>query len=338
MFEGVSSGVRLSLNRGFSAPIILAYDEADYPFLMRYETDGFARYEASQRLAQRVLLEDSACRGDYLDAFVAVLEDERIPSMLKAQLLSLPSDIALIQAQNVMDIEAVASAKKALEEAILARCEETMRLYYERLHDPKNSAIDADSMGKRALANLLLGYLCSGAHEGALALCSVQCEQSVSMTDRLAALGLLEQHAPAIAEPFLSEFYESYHDDMLVMSKYFALIASADRDGVLDRVIALQNDPVYDVKVPNLVRALLGSFSRNLRRFHTQEGYAFIAGRIRTLDPINPMIAAGLAGAFKTYARMDERKKGWMLEAIGSVLAQKELSGNVREILQKTIA
>ncbi|MBN2895103.1 MAG: aminopeptidase N [Campylobacterales bacterium] len=337
VFEGVNDGVRLSLNRGFSAPIIVSYDAADYPFLMRYETDGFARYEASQRLAQRVLLEDSTCRGDYLDAFAAVLEDERIPSMLKAQLLLLPSDVALIQAQEVIDIEAVASAKKALEAAILERCEETMRLMYERLNEPKNSAIDATSMGKRALKNLLLGYLCGSAHEGALALCSVQCEESVSMTDRIAALALLEQHAPQIAEPFLSEFYETYHDDMLVMSKYFALIASTDRDGVLGRVIALQSDPVYDIKVPNLVRALLGSFSRNLRRFHTQEGYQFIAERISALDPINPMIAAGLAGAFKSYGRMDARKRGWMLESIEGVLYAQTLSGNVREILEKTV-
>ncbi len=336
-FYGVSEGSRLSLNRGFSAPILMQYAQADYPFLMRFEGDGFARFEASQRLAQRVLLEDPSLRNDYLDAFCAVLEDDTIPSMLKAQLLALPSDVALMQAQAVVDIEAIAGSKKALEAAIFERFEHTMRVRYEKLHDPKNSAIDAESMGKRALKNLLLGYLAASRHSGALALCSVQSEESVSMTDRIAALSLLEQFAPQIAEPFLSDFYETYHDDMLVMSKYLSLIASADREGVLERVIALQNDPVYDVKVPNLVRALLGSFGRNLRRFHTQDGYEFIAGRIMALDSINPMIAAGLSGAFKTYARMDAKRQVWMDGAIAPLLRLETLSKNTREILEKIV-
>ena len=166
-----------------------------------------------------------------------------------------------------------------------------------------------------------------------------QFKESVTMTDRIIALDLLENYAPLQAQKCLNEFYETYKNDTLVMNKYFSILSAADRDDVLDRVQSLQNDPMYNVKVPNLVRSLIGVFARNMRHFHakTGYGYSFVADKIIELDAINPMIAAGLSGAFKSYNRLDEEHEVLMRNELERILAVKSISKNVFEIVEKIL-
>ncbi len=339
-FRDIPQPPVVSVNRNFSAPFLIKQEPTDYAFLMRHETDGFIRYEASQQYATEVLfslMRGESITGNYLEAFGTVLRDGRMEPMLKSRILELPSDVQLAQMQTVMDIDAIARAKKALKSALFEQFGKEMTAQYEALHDPFSSELTPDHMGRRALKNLLLAYLVSSQKSDYITLAELQYEQSVTMTDRITALDLLENFAPLEAESFLNEFYESYHDDMLVMTKYFSILAAADREDVLDRVIALQNDPVYDEKVPNLVRSLLGVFARNLRHFHAAdgEGYRFIAEKIIALDRINPMIAAGLSGAFKSYDRLDAIRRDHMSNELKRIMSVEGLSKNVYEIVEK---
>jgi aminopeptidase N len=49
------------------------------------------------------------------------------------------------------------------------------------------------------------------------------------------------------------------------------------------------------------------------------------------------MIAAGLAGAFKTYNRMNARSRLQMKAALESILTHESISKNVYEIVEKTL-
>ena len=71
--------------------------------------------------------------------------------------------------------------------------------------------------------------------------------------------------------------------------------------------------PAFDIKNPNRVRALIGAFSANHLRFHDarwRAAIALVGEVIRTLDPINPQVAARLAGAFETWRRYDPARAG----------------------------
>ena len=75
-FTGLSCRPVPSLLRGFSAPVVLEYDYADdeLAFLMAHDSDGFNRWDAGQRLHQRVLLArvsspDLPLPARYLEAF-----------------------------------------------------------------------------------------------------------------------------------------------------------------------------------------------------------------------------------------------------------------------------
>ena len=214
-----------------------------------------------------------------------------------------------------------------------------MEALYRRLHAPEDASIDAERMGARALKNVLLELMMEGNAEGAAGICRAQYRDSVTMTDRLAALALMEQHLPDASKAALQEFYDRYRRDTLVMNKYFAVCAGSEREGCLERVIALQEDPCFDMKVPNLVRALIGTFSRNHLHFHDKSGsgYRFVAERIVELDAINPQIASGLAGAFKLYKRLHPDNRAAMKTELEKILAVDGLSKNVYEIVEKIL-
>ncbi|MEA3521702.1 MAG: aminopeptidase N [Campylobacterota bacterium] len=342
-FKAVTAKPILSINRNFTAPIKVIYDNNNHSFLMRYDSDGFNRYEASQGFAMEVLFDFMAqkqgeCEA-YLDAFGAVLHDDKIDMMLKSQILELPSTTLIMQAQDIIDVDAIYEAKKNLKAMIYERFYDAMSTLYRTLHDPANRDINNFNMGKRALKNLLLNYLISSQKSDDIAYALLQYRQSATMTDRIIALDLLENYAPLQAESCLNEFYKKYKNDTLVMNKYFSILAAADRGDVLDRVHALQNDPVYDIKVPNLVRSLIGVFARNARHFHAKSGYgySFIADKIIELDKINPMIASGLSGAFKSYSKLDKLHKALMKGQLERILSEKTISKNVYEIVQKIL-
>ncbi|RLA72250.1 MAG: aminopeptidase N [Epsilonproteobacteria bacterium] len=337
VFENIAARPTVSLNRGYSAPVKLEYPEGDYSFLMRHDSDGFNRYEAAQSLAVKTMLDgDSA---EYKEAFGAVLADEGIELQLKAQLLELPSIHVVMQEQTPMDAKRAVDVHEQMIIVLAKRYKSEMLSLYEQLHDPKNSHLDAFSMGSRALKNRMLAFLMPLKDMKITEICVRQYYESATMTDRITALDLLENYAPDAAEGALHDFYQKYRDDTLVMNKYLSVLAASQREGTIDRVQALQNDPVYDVKVPNLVRALIGVFARNAKYFHARSGYgyAFIADKIIELDAINPQIASGLSRAFKSYPKLNEYNKKLIKKELKRILEQQSISKNVYEIVEKIL-
>ncbi len=343
VFEGIDAMPRVSLNRNFTAPIKLRHDTADLPFLMMHESDGFNRYEAAQEFAVATLqrlMQGGGVDEAYVEAYGHLLEDERIDAMFKSQLLELPGMATLMLTREVIDVEAIASAQKTLKRALTARHGRTMAELYERWHDPADATIDAERMGARALKNTLLDLLMGGGDPERFApLCMAQYADSATMTDRQAALVQMEHHLPHASHMALKDFYERYRHDTLVMNKYFAICAGSEREGCLQRVMALQEDPCFDIRVPNLVRSLIGTFARNHLHFHERggSGYRFVADKIIELDALNPQIASGLAGAFKLYRRMHPDNRNAMKRELERILAVEGLSKNVYEIVEKIL-
>jgi aminopeptidase N len=342
VFENITQACHLSFNRNYTAPIKLHVDALNNQFLMQYESDGFIRYEAAQEEALKSIFErvdGNAVKQEYLQAFGALLHDRDIDLLFKAQLLEMPTLSTLMQERLPIDVKALHRAKEQLIQEIAQRYASEMRQLYATLHEPKNGQLDALSMGKRALKNRILTYLMRLENEDVMRLCERQYYDSVTMTDRFVALDLLENFAPQMAATALEHFYERYHNDSLTMNKYFVILASSQREGTLDRVIALQNDACFDIKVPNLVRSLFGVFARNHLYFHATDGhgYDFIADKIIALDCINPAIAAGLSGAFKQYKKMGEAEQKVMKKALEKIINIENLSKNVYEIINKIL-
>jgi len=341
-FSAISSAPKLSLNRHFSAPVIIECDEIDYPFLMAHDRDGFVRFEAANRFAIETLeamMESAVVNERYIESYGALLSDSTMDPMFKSQVLELPSITTMMQRQETIDVDAIVKAQEKLKQVLAARYYEELLAGINGLYAPSNTDIDGLSIGKRALKNRLLGILMSLGDESIHRLCVSHYYESLSMSERIAALDLLENYAPELAQAPLEDFYTRYRDQTLVMNKYFTVLASSRRVGTLERVITLQDDPAYDVKVPNLVRSLIGSFARNPVAFYdpSGKGFKFVADKVIQIDALNPQIASGLAGAFKNYGKLSTLQKMQMASELERIKNHEGISNNVYEIVEKIL-
>ncbi|MEA3330213.1 MAG: aminopeptidase N [Campylobacterota bacterium] len=341
IFEGLASKPYLSINRDFSAPIIINRSAKEYAFLMKHDNNSFVKYESAQNFAIETLEEIMACGNideEFLKAYGYIL-DLDIERSYKALLLELPSVSTLMQRTEVIDFEPIYLAKERLQKELATIYREKLIELYNLNHFALNKEIDARSMGQRAIKNRCLRVLSSLESDEVITMVKKQYKESLTMTDRAVALGILENISNESAKFELTDFYEKYRDDTLVMNKYFSILAASDRDGTLKRVVELQKDEVYDEKVPNLVRSLIGAFARNYKHFHAKDGlgYRFVADKIIEIDKINAQMASGLAGAFKIYEKMNPTNKNLMEIELKRIVSTPSISKNVFEIISKIL-
>ena len=125
------------------------------------------------------------------------------------------------------------------------------------------------------------------------------------------------------------------------LDKWFALTAMSTLPATLDAVIGLLRHPGYDLRTPNRVRAVVGSFaSGNQVRFHSADGagYRFLADRILELESINPQVAARLMQPLTRWRRFDKNRQGLMINQLRRVAETSGLSKDVFEIASKGLA
>jgi aminopeptidase N len=341
VFENMPSKPYLSINRDFSAPIIIEQSVGESAFLMKHDTNPFTRYEATQKFAIETLEEIMACGNiddEFIDAYGYLL-DLDIELSYKALLLELPSVSTIMQRESEVDFEPIYMAKERLQKELASTYKDKLLELYSEFHIPKSDEIDSKSIAKRAIKNRCLRVLASLKSKEITLLAKEQYHNSKTMTDRVVALDILQNISDDESKVAFDDFYHKYKDDTLVMNKYFAILSSSLKEGTLQRVMELQNDEVYDEKVPNLVRSLIGSFARNYKHFHAKDGsgYKFIADKILEIDKINPQMASSLAGAFKIYKKLNPTNKELMKKELECVVSTQSLSKNTYEIVHKIL-
>lgn len=331
----------LSINRDFSAPIIIEQTNTSYPFLMKYDTNSFVRYESAQSFALETL--ESMMLGEgidlqYIESYGAILDSD-IDLSFKALLLELPTVSAIMQRQNVVDFEPIYKAKEDLQKYLASKYREKFLKLYESNNDLDSKDISSISMAKRALKNRALKMLSCIRNDEVSQLALEQYKNSQTMTDKITALDILENINEELAQVALKDFYQKYKSDTLVMNKYFSILSASHREGVLQRVIKLQEDEAYDAKVPNLVRSLIGVFARNYKYFHAKDGsgYKFVCDKVIEIDKINPQMSSALVSAFKVYKKLNKTNKSVMKVELERVISIESLSKNCFEIVNKIL-
>lgn len=337
----VDSKPILSINRDFSAPVIIEQEESNYPFLMKHDKNSFVKYESAQSFAVDTvesIMNGENINEEFVNSFGHILDSD-LDLSYKALLLELPTVSTIMQRKEVVDFEPIYEAKEKLALHLAKTFKNKLLKIYNENHNPKCKELDAKSMGERSIKNRCIKLLSSLESDEIVEIVNKQYNDSITMTDRVVALDILENISPKYAEVALAVFYDKYKDDTLVMNKYFSILSASHRDGTLDRVMALQNDDVYNELVPNLVRSLIGVFARNYKHFHSKDGYGykFVVDKIIDIDKINPQMASGLAGAFKIYEKMNPENKKVMKIELDRVVSTQSISKNVYEIVSKII-
>jgi aminopeptidase N len=344
-FDNVVETPLLSINRDFSAPIMVEAERGpdDLEHLAQSDTDPFARYEAMQELMMRALI--AGARGDAVDhdpvvrAVSATLKSNSLDPAFKAEAILLPSDTMLAQRVDIVDPDAIHAARDSLRPAIGTALSDNLLAIYGAGSAPGGDLSPA-AKGVRRLRGVALGYLSAADEAKAAALAKQQFDGADNMTDRQGALAVLASlDAPERAEA-LDAFYKRFHDDPLVLDKWFALQASAQRPETVDEVLKLAKHPDFSMTNPNRLRSLAGTFSGNHWAFHSADGrgYKFVAETIIAADKLNPQIAARMVPAFGRWRRFEPKRSAMMREALEGIAATPGLSKDVYEQVSKSLA
>jgi aminopeptidase N len=322
-FEGIEAAPVPSLLRNFSAPVKLRVerDRAELAFLMGCDSDPFNRWDAGQELAQGLLLEltaDAAAGRPlaldplFVEAFGRLLIDQNLDGSLRALALTLPSERLLGQEMEVIDVDALHSARQFAIAELARSHRAALEATYERCSAAAPYRIDRASIDRRRLEGAAL--------QAALAL--------------LVDLPGLERDAA------LSSFYEVWHDDPLILDKWFRVQALSVLPDTFERVEALSRHADFTFANPNRVRALIGAFAGgNQVRFHGADGrgYRFLARAVLELDASNPQIAARLVGLFNQWRRFDAGRGALMETQLQHIAEQPGLSKDVYEIVGRAL-
>jgi aminopeptidase N len=346
-FVDVASPPVPSLLREFSAPVKLSGLSSDrLRFLAAHDTDPFVRWESGQQSAAAALLEmvaviqsggEPAVDPALIEAAASALDRE---PAFAAEALSLPGEATLADRMDVVDADAIHTARDLARSAIGRALADRLRRMYDTLADPSGYTVDGPAIGRRALRNSCLGYLVAGGDRSAVNLAKAQFDAARNMTDVLAALAVLSGVDCPERTAALAAFHTTWHDDPLVLYKWFAIQALSPLPDTCRAVEALKTHPDFDLRNPNRIRALVSSFAGNQVRFHEASGagYRLYADTVIQLDPANGQVAARMVSPLGQWRRFDTHRQGLMQQQLRRILDLPGLSRNTFEMASKSLA
>jgi len=349
-FLNIVNTVIPSLLRNFSAPVKLRFDyrDEDLAFLMQKDSDGFNRWDASQQLANRIVMRELELSVPQdqttillIQSYQALLASAvQADDGLLAELLHLPSEAHFAEQMKIIDVDAIHHSRKRLREKIVNALREPLLEIYKNYQDFKPYRFDISSQAKRRLKNTCLSYLMILQDSAVYDLCVTQYQSANNMTDSLSALSELFSHNASKYVRFLDEFYEEWKTNTLVVCKWLAIQARAPLPDGLARVKALLKHPAFDWKNPNKIRSLIGVFcTENRVQFHqlSGEGYRFLSEQVQYLDKQNPQIAARLLKPLTSWQRFDAPRRELMCEQLECIMKVPGLSSDTYEIVSKSL-
>jgi len=346
VFVDVAEEPLLSLGRDFSAPAVFRTPLGRHQraILMGKDGDAFNRWEAGQTLAAEIMLEVAGkarndANADYIAAIGDVLAQAEQDPAFAAQMLMPPTESELAAKRTPVDPIAIHTARIALVRAIALAHRDRLAKLYEHMRDAGDFSPDARSAGRRALRNACLRYLTAADDEAAAGLADAHYRTASNMTDMIAGLAALTRMESPLRDRAFTHFHDRYRGDLLVLDKWMGLQAGSPLPETVEAVRGLMKHPVFDLKNPNRVRALIGAFSANHLRFHNADGsgYRLVGDVIRSLDPLNPQVAARLAGAFESWRRYDPGRQTQMRAELSAIRDLPGLSPNLLEVAGKML-
>jgi aminopeptidase N len=211
---------------------------------------------------------------------------------------------------------------------------------YDTLRSTGPFSPDSASTGRRALRNTVLRFLTAADDEASAGLAYDHFQRATNMTEMTAGLAALARMAQPQRETAFAEFHDRFRSDPLVLDKWMGLQAMSPLPDTIGRVRSLMTHPVFTMKNPNRVRALIGAFAvGNPLRFHDRSGggYHLLREVVQALDAINPQTAARMAAAFETWRRYDPERQRMIRSELEAIAAGPGLSNNLYEMVSKML-
>jgi aminopeptidase N len=125
------------------------------------------------------------------------------------------------------------------------------------------------------------------------------------------------------------------------MDKWFALHATTNSSDILAKLTLLASHRQFNIKNPNKVRSLVGSFAvYNTDGFHALDGsgYQFLTDYLIEIDDLNPQIASRLVTPLIQYKKFASVHQDLMTMQLRRLLSRPNLSKDLYEKVSKSLA
>jgi aminopeptidase N len=352
VFKGIESEPVPSLLRDFSAPIKLNYDYSrdQLLFLLQNDSDGFNCWDAGQSLALDVIYEVMSQQKEGLslevdlrlvNAYQGLLQREDLDHAMLAKMLILPSISYIAETQAEIDIHAINQARMHVQTVLADALAADLASLYSRLNIEQGYLPEPTQMARRGLKNAALSYLLKATSSEYKALAVKQFEHNDNMTDSMAALASLVNSVHKLeAESALAAFYKKWQAEPLVVNQWLAVQAGSAEYGCIENIRQLLSHEAFDIKNPNKVRSVIGTFAgQSLVNFHAEDGsgYKLLADNIILLNTLNPQIASRLVAPLSKWRRYIDRQGQQMKQQLDRIMAQEALSKDVYEVVSKSL-
>ena len=336
-FDNISHEPIVSLLRDFSAPVQLNYDyqDEDLAFLLTHETNGFNRWQVTQMLVNRILLQNSDPKV-YLAALSKTLPTlAATDAMLSARLLDIPSAQELASAISTdYDPEQIKAQRQTLYRQVAEALKDKLTTLYEQL--PSQPYSDKpEALGARALRNVILDMALTAKVDGADLWAQQQYDNASCMTERLGALKAMVNHQHSAANDYLADFYQRFSGDDLVIDLWFSVQASSTHV-MTDTIKTLLAHDDFDWHTPNRIRSVISAFTAQPAVLWTSEGLDIYIDVIKKLDEANPVMASRLLQVLARWYTLVEPRRAMAHDKLVD-LQQQAKSKHVLESLDSVL-
>lgn len=313
----------LSLNQNFSAPIIHDYKQSleDRLFLVEHDEDYFNRYDA----VQSVYLDDivSGNFENSVKAFSEVLKS-KVGNYLKSYMLKIPSYQTIFgEYEKDLPIEEIYERVNKIRKEIKKNFEKELLEIVSENGGTEPTDLSQEAMGKRAIKNVAMVYLDDKD------LAEKDYFNLATMTEKLVDMQV------ARSEKLFDDYLEKFGDDKDMLTKYFQMIAINSKENPIEKIKEILKSDLFDYKVPNLVRGLLGIFAMNYKFFFTKEGMKLFTKELKKIDKLNPETASRLCASINLYPKLNKETQDMVYSSLESFYKSKDISKNTYEILNK---
>jgi len=345
-----------SLFRDFSACVKVSMDYTfeERLFLMSVDTDDFNRWDQSRQIFLELLYqmiqafqnsEPFIVPEKFLEALNLLLSPPLVDKILVSEMIKIPTahEIAhyCSDKNETIDPDAIYHVRKKFKNILIDQLLHSFLVLYDENNIQTEYEYDHAQVACRSIKNIALDYLVASEESDTIELAIDQIKSADNMTDVFSALQSLSHSDHDTFQKACKIFYERWKHNPLVLDKWLAVQAGSQLDNTLDRVKELLNHHAFNIKNPNRVRALIGSFvNNNHYHFHCQSGagYEFLGDIVLELDEINPQIAARMVAAFNHWRKYDENRQALMKNQLNRILNRENLSKDVYEIVSRAMS
>ena len=347
-FKNIQDKPLPDLLQEFSAPVNLnyKYSNEDLAFLLKHSPDAFNRWNAGNRLAINVLLDQ--LRGHkgkstittFNQALAHAIQVKDADQSLLAELFILPNEKDLEEHLEIIDMQKCVAICEQLKKTVAQHLEQELLHTYQASYMRAEYKYNAEEVARRRIQNVCLQLLVTLEKEEYFKLALNQFNQASNMTEQVGAINALLHYENDVREQVLQAFEKQWQHDSLVMDKWFAFHARSKIPNALDNIKKLMHHPTFTLKNPNKVRSLIGVFAgQNAYAFHhpSGSGYEFVATQVLELNSMNPQVASRLVRTLMNWKKYTDPYQKLMHQQLKSIATHKDLSKDVYEIVSKSL-